>query len=103
MHMQNEDELATSDLHPGTLQVKERAGVRGLLRGRLGDGPQERAVAFQNGRHEAQEGLLDLQLQRLEALPTAQLRGGAHAELQLPVAALLTCRRIKVITSAGSP
>lgn len=56
-----------------TLQVKKRAGVCCFLRGGLGDGSQEGAVTFQNGRHEAQEGFLDLQLQHVEALPTAQL------------------------------
>ena len=48
-----------------TLQVEEGAGVGGFLRGSLGDGQQIGAVALQDGRHEAQEGLLDLQLQLL--------------------------------------
>ena len=56
-----------------TLEIKERAGVCGFLRGGLGDGEQVGAVAPQDGRHEAQEGLLDLQLQSVQALPVAEL------------------------------
>lgn len=73
-----------------TLQVKERAGVGGFLRGRLGDGPQEGPVALQDGGSEAQEGFLDLQLQCLEALTAAQLRRVRHAQLQQPVGTVLT-------------
>lgn len=73
-----------------TLQVKERAGVGGFLGGRLGDGPQEGPVALQDGGSEAQEGFLDLQLQRLKALTAAQLRRVGHAQLQQPVGPVLT-------------
>ena len=72
-----------------TLEVEERAGVGGLLRGSLGDGSQVRAVALQDGRHEAQESLLDLHLQRVQALAAAQLGRVAHAEFQETVWPLL--------------
>ena len=64
--------MATSRPTP-TLVVEEGAGIRGLLGGSLGDGQQVGAVASQDGRHEAQEGLLDLQLQSVEALPAVEL------------------------------
>lgn len=56
-----------------TLEVKEGTGVRGLLGRGLSDGQQVGAVATQDGRHEAQEGLLDLQLQSVEALSAVEL------------------------------
>lgn len=56
-----------------TLEVKEGAGIGGLLRGCLSDGEQVGAVAPEDGRHEAKEGLLDLQLKRVETLPAMEL------------------------------
>lgn len=48
-----------------TLQVEEGAAVGGPVGGGLGDGQQVGAVAPKQAAHEAQEGLLDLQLQLL--------------------------------------
>lgn len=45
-----------------TLDVKEGAGISGFLGRGLGDGQQIGTVASQDGSHEAQEGLLDLEL-----------------------------------------
>lgn len=59
--------------NPFTLEVKEGAGIGGLLRGGLCDGEQVGAVTPQNGRHEAQENFLDLHLKRVEALPATEL------------------------------
>lgn len=69
------------------MKVKEGAGVCGRLRGGLGDGQQVRAVASQDGRHEAQEGLLDLQLQSVEAFPPVEL-AVSHGVLHLHVVAI---------------
>ena len=59
-----------------TLVVKEGAGVGGLLRWGFGDGQQVGAVASQDGGHEAQKGLLDLQLQGVQALAPVELAVG---------------------------
>jgi len=48
-----------------TLQVEERAAVCGSVRWSLCDGEQEGSVSSQQAAHEAQERLLDLQLQLL--------------------------------------
>lgn len=56
-----------------TLEVKEGAGVSGLLRGCLCDGEQVGAVTPKDSCHEAQEGLLDFKLKRVETLPTMEL------------------------------
>lgn len=56
-----------------TLEVKEGAGIGGLLRGGLSDWEQVGAITPQDGRHETQEGLLDLQFKRVEALPAMEL------------------------------
>lgn len=48
-----------------TLQVEQGAAVGGGVRWRLGDGQQEGPVSSQQAAHEAQERLLDLQLQLL--------------------------------------
>ena len=52
---------------PLTLQVEQRAAVGGGVGRGLGDGQQEGAVPSQQDAHEAEEGLLDLQLQLLLA------------------------------------
>lgn len=74
----------TNKKDPNTLEVEEGAGICRLLRGGLSDGQQVGAVAPQDGRHEAQEGLLDLQLQRVQALPTVEL-AFRHRVLRLHV------------------
>lgn len=48
-----------------TLQIEEGAAVSGSVRGGLGDGQEVGAIAFKEAAHEAQESLLDLQLQLL--------------------------------------
>lgn len=59
-----------------TLEIEEGAGIGGLLGRGLRDGPQVGAVAPQDGCHESQEGLLDLQLQSVETLPPVELTVG---------------------------
>lgn len=48
-----------------TLQVEQGAAVGGGVRRRLSDGQQEGSVSSQQAAHEAEERLLDLQLQLL--------------------------------------
>lgn len=67
-----------------TLQVVEGVSGSGLRRRRLsrwppGNGFEVGAVALQNGRHETQEGLLDLHLQRrLLLVPGEICLNGSH-------------------------
>ena len=80
-----------------TLQVEQGAAVSGGVRWRLGDGQQEGSVSSQQAAHEAQERLLDLQLQLL--LTPVDLIVVRQQELQrrLLLAGSANCRGKKKI------
>lgn len=50
-----------------TLQEKQTAGIVGLLGRRLGDGPEEATIAFQQASHESEKRPSDVQFQLLSA------------------------------------
>lgn len=81
-----------------TLQVEQGAAVGCGVGRRLRDGQQEGAVAPQQAAHEAQEGLLDLQLQLL--LPPVDLVVVGEQELQrrLLLAGAADCRKKHSVT-----
>ena len=75
-----------------TLQVVEGACSRGFYRRRLCDGFEVGAVALQDGRHEAQEVLLDLHLQRSLLLVPGEVRlDGSHVHRRVIQRCLTHC------------